>query len=152
MTPCAPCPSRSQSLRSHLVPRRVRPQEAARDGGRDRGHLRLFREVLWPAAGDQVRRRGRAGRVGEGRGGGASGGSGSHDGSRVDRRVLEWVSSLRGRRHVSPVARLDVDKDVCAHQGLCAGFRLLRVAVRTCEDNLPRLEGYLSSQISNGPM
>lgn len=46
---------RNQSLSSHPVPCWMRPQEAARDGGRDRRYLHLLWEVLWSAAGDQVR-------------------------------------------------------------------------------------------------
>lgn len=47
--------SRSHSVSSHDVPRWMRPQEAARDGGCDHRYLRLLGEVLWSAAGDQVR-------------------------------------------------------------------------------------------------
>lgn len=45
----------------------MRPQEAARDDGRDRGHLLLAGQVQRSAAGDQVRW-GRGGSAVEGRG------------------------------------------------------------------------------------
>lgn len=49
------CARRSQSLSSHHIPCWMRAQDSASDGGCDHRHLRLLWEVLWSAAGVQVR-------------------------------------------------------------------------------------------------
>lgn len=84
---------RNRPHHSFHIPHRVRPQEAAGDGGRDRRDLRLLREVLRPAAGDQVRRHLQLRRVKHG-----------VKGKRVQMSADVWAWPRGRRKHISAFA------------------------------------------------